>query len=140
MAEKMLKIDGLKLKKALKTKKLTMKDVSNELGYESSYVSICCKTDKISRSAAKLLEVLYDIKLSDYEYAAYLPDNEAIARLTTVENTITHIEEQQQAILSKLVNMQGKLSDMSVKLATLQNSTNVTRISTGSHNKHYAQK
>lgn len=127
MAEKMLKIDGAKLKSVLKDKKLVMKTVSNDLGYESSYMSICCKTNRISRAASKLLDVVYDIKPIEYQYKEDVVAKQD-KKMEELEKCIMTLAEQQQAILSKLTSMQGKLSDISVKLTTLQQSNSITPI------------
>lgn len=139
MAEKMLKIDGAKLKSVLKNKKLIMKDVSKDLGYESTYMSVCCKTNKISRSASRVLDVVYGIKPIEYEHKE---DPVAVQdkKIAEIEKCIVTLAKQQQAILSKLTSMQGKLSDISVKLTTLQQSSNVTPIRSNMNTKSYNQK
>lgn len=139
MAEKMLKIDGAKLKSIIKDKKLIMKNVSKDLGYESSYMSICCKTNKISRSASRVLDVVYGIKPIEYEYKK---DPIAVQdkKIAELEKCIMTLAEQQQAVLSKLTSMQGKLSDISVKLTTLQQSSNITHIQSNINSKSHNQR
>ena len=56
-----IKIDGKKLKNALKKRGLTAKEVSESIGKSSNYITGCVCTGAISDAAMQLIEIKYHI-------------------------------------------------------------------------------
>lgn len=56
-----IKIDGEKLKNALKKRGLTAKEVSESIGKNSNYITGCVCTGAISDAAMQLIEIKYQI-------------------------------------------------------------------------------
>lgn len=63
-----IRIDGEKLKKLLDEKKLSRAEVSRRVGYSNSYITCAINRNIIRRYVTDMLDTLYGIKLSDYEF------------------------------------------------------------------------
>ena len=65
---KMIQIDGKKLEKILRERKLKRSVISVEMGMSDALLSHNIIRNQISTSTAKMLEAMYGIMLSDYKY------------------------------------------------------------------------
>lgn len=64
-APKLVKINSIKLRNILYERKLDMKVVSEEIGYEQSFISKCISRGSLSNTAIKGLELRYGIHYDD---------------------------------------------------------------------------
>ena len=65
---KTIQIDGKKLSKLVKAKKINMAQASRDCGMADSYLSNCICYNYIAKAPAMLLEAKYGIMLDDYKY------------------------------------------------------------------------
>jgi IS30 family transposase len=65
--QKLIPIDGEKLKIEILKKGLSFKQIDEEVGFAHGYVSRTTKRNSITRGFIKMLEKMYDIPFSDYE-------------------------------------------------------------------------
>lgn len=68
MRSNVFRIDGEKLKKEIKKRGMTANEVSLELGYSDGYISKMVSTGKMHNAAATLLESLFRIPRTAYEF------------------------------------------------------------------------
>lgn len=78
----MLKIDGEALRRELLKRNLDFKTVSQEIGYDKTYISKCILNNQVSRTAAMLLDIKYDIKDADLAPREDPTANSQVARET----------------------------------------------------------
>lgn len=64
--KRLVNIDGMKLKKILTYKGLTLAEVSKALGYDASIISRSCTRNSMNRAAIAGLESRFGIKPEDY--------------------------------------------------------------------------
>ena len=67
MAVKFLAVDGARLRKAFKDRRLKMVDVSYDMGYDRAYLSGVIYGKKIRKSSADILEKVYGIPYEEYK-------------------------------------------------------------------------
>lgn len=60
-----ISIDGEKLAREIAARKITKVDASKKIGFSHSYIAGCCSNGRISKAAAKLLEVVLGIGYAD---------------------------------------------------------------------------
>lgn len=60
-------IDGQVLRKYIELLGKSLSQVSKELGYNGSFMSKCIRTNRLPKSAAIMIEKLYNIPLVSYE-------------------------------------------------------------------------
>ena len=72
---KTVDIDAAKFDAAVKRAGLSKADMSQEMGYGSSYLSNKLRKGKFSISDTKLIESMYDIKVSEYEAVPAMNSN-----------------------------------------------------------------
>ena len=65
---KTIQIDGKKLSKLVKAKKINMAQASRDCGMADSYLSNCIGHNYIAKAPAMLLEAKYGIMVDDYKY------------------------------------------------------------------------
>jgi hypothetical protein len=82
-----IKIDGKKLKDAIKSRGLTCEQVSLETGRGRTYIAYSVCTGIIAISETLLLDKLYGIKPSEYEYVE--PEPEPVVETPEHEPTQT---------------------------------------------------
>lgn len=96
MERTMVKIDGDKLRKLIAEKGYKMVEVSDECGMSHNYIANCCGYGTMRRSVAKLMEMKYDIPISDYEYVEPTPEpipfDEGTAQETVHEETVVEFD------------------------------------------------
>lgn len=66
MSTNMIEINAESLKKQLIKRGLKYNDVSQGIGHNRNYLTDVFKRKRLSKSSAKMLELLYNIKLDDY--------------------------------------------------------------------------
>lgn len=69
-----VKIDGEKLRKILDEKELVRAEASRRVGYNDSYLTCAIKRNVIRKNVTEMLDILYGIKLSDYEWTVRTVD------------------------------------------------------------------
>lgn len=73
---KTITIDGKKLKRLMRDKKINMSKASRDCGMTDSYISNSCSYNYISMAVAQLLEIKYGVMLDDYQYVEPEPEPE----------------------------------------------------------------
>lgn len=85
--KRLVDIDGVKLRKILEYKELTLADVSRALGYDQSIISRSCARNQMNRACIAGLESRYGIKPEDYaptEKEEEKPKTEEVEKVQTV--------------------------------------------------------
>ena len=91
MKERLMKIDGDKLKGILKRRMLKFKDVGEALGYTSNFISTSCARGSIAIPAMKGLELLYGIKYEDIKPVVVVKQEEDKEVKSGITENIVHL-------------------------------------------------
>lgn len=62
-----IEINGAKLRREFEVRNISLIDVSERCGFDATYFSKVCRSNRIRKPAAKLLEQMYNIKYEDYK-------------------------------------------------------------------------
>ena len=104
MNERLMKIDGDKLKGILKRKKLQFKIVSEALGYTANFISTSCARGSIAVPAMRGLELLYGIKYEDIKPVVVVKQEDDKKIKSDITESIVHLTLTDTEI-SKLYNV-----------------------------------
>lgn len=101
---KQIEIDGQKLLQIIRGKNLSGHEISRNMGYSEGYISMCSSIGQISQTGAKLLELMYEIKLDDYK------KQEEVKALTKAsEQDQATIEKKIDALADKLGRLETNM-------------------------------
>lgn len=89
-----IEIDGEKLRKEFEVRNLKLMDASSKCGFEQSYFSKACRTNKITKPAMNLLQQMFNIRYDDYK----IDEPEQIEESEVKENPITITEDVSNAL------------------------------------------
>ena len=88
---RMVAIDGEKLHGILQERGINMRGLSEDMGFECSYINHACGRGEINSGGARVLEILTGISLDDYAKKEPEPEPEV------VESPLDRIEDEQDA-------------------------------------------
>lgn len=120
-SKKMIKIDGEKLKSALRKKKVSSTTASTELGYSKGYLSVCMGTEQISKVATIAIDQMYGIPLSEYEKTTSRYTGASDIAVAELIEKVNLLDTKLEVVLDKLQKIQGKLFDNQVANDKLKN-------------------
>lgn len=112
---KQIEVDGQKLLQIIREKNISAHEISRNMGYSQSYISMCASTGQISQTALKLLELMYDIKIDDIKKQekpkAFVktsePDSKAIEkRIDALSDSISRLETDMFMIFKSLKGLE----------------------------------
>lgn len=112
---KQIEVDGQKLLQIIREKNISAREISRNMGYSQSYISVCASTGQISQTALKLLEFMYDIKIDDIKKQenpkAFVktsePDSKAIEKkIDALSDSISRLETDMFMIFKSLKGLE----------------------------------
>lgn len=87
---KMIEINGSKLKEAIFKRGMTESGVALEIGYDPGYIRKACSIGKLNRSTVKMLQTMYHINPDYFVIPEEPKEVEPVAELRVAEPVIDY--------------------------------------------------